>query len=268
MAHKEIISIATTNPMTMRPDDKLGDAIKLMAKEGFRRLPIVHDMYLVGILTATDILRALKARDMAVLEMPLENFMTAEPIAVYRSADLTEAIKLMFEHGLGSLPIVSEGNDTLAGIVTERDLVKHFSEVADADLAEFVSPDPITLSFTRTKIGEIIDAMVDAHIRRAILVDSKKQVKGMVTSTDMLRYISDQIIRHGEITDEVLKTKAKEIAILNVRTVSVNASMADVAKMFTELGMGGVPVVDEDGALVGIFTERDLLRVVALYSLM
>jgi len=265
---KEIISIATTNPVTMRPDDKLGDAIKIMAKKGFRRLPIVHDMFLIGIMTATDVLRALYSGDMTVLDMPIEAFMTPEPIAVYRNADLTAAINLMFEHDLGSLPIVSEGTDTLAGIVTERDLVKHFSEVADADLSEFISMDPITLNVAKTTISDVIAAMVDANIRRAILVDSKKNVKGIVTSTDLLRYISDEIIRRGELTQEVLNTKAKEIAVVDVSTVNINSSMAEVAKMLSEKGMGGVPVTNDDGELVGIFTERDLLRVVALYRLM
>jgi len=264
---KEIISIATTNPTTMRPDDILGDAVKIMAKQGFRRLPIVHEMFLVGIVTATDVLRAIQGGDMKVLEMPLEAFMTVEPIAVYRSADLTQAIDLMFQHDLGSLPIVSEGTETLAGIVTERDLVKHFSEVADADLSEFISTDPIILPFEGTTIQQIVDAMVDAHIRRAILIDDDKNVKGIVTSTDVLRFVADEIIRSGTLDNKEMKKEAKDIAVLNVKTVDINSSMAEVAKMFTEIGMGGVPVTD-NGELVGIFTERDLLRVVALYRLM
>ena len=44
--------------------------------------------------------------------------------------------------------------------------------------------------------------------------------------------------------------------------------MADVAAMLAEKGMGGVPVTNEKNELVGIFTERDLLRVIALYRLM
>ena len=265
---KEIISIATTNPTSLHPTDKMSDAVKLMSKKGFRRIPIVHDMFLVGILTATDVLRALDTGKTKVLEAPIADFMTEEPIAVYRNADLTAAIDLMFQHNLGSLPIVSEGTDTLAGIVTERDLVKHFSEVADADLSEFIEMDPVTLDFDKTSIKQLIAAMVKSEIRRAILVDKKKNVKGMVTSTDVLRYVSNEIIRRGELTDEVFSADAKDIAVTDVKTVNINSSMAEVAKMLSEKSMGGVPVTDDDGKLVGIFTERDLLRVVALFRLM
>jgi CBS domain-containing protein len=265
---KEIISIATTNPITLKPDDILGDAIKIMAKHGFRRLPIVHDMYLVGILTATDVLKALNEGNPKILETPIDSFMTPEPFFVYRDVGLSSAIDLMFQHDLGSLPIIAEGSETLAGIVTERDLVKHFSEVADADLSEFITNNPITLPFDTSDISTIIESMVNSTIRRAILVDGGNNVKGIVTSTDVLRFVSDQIIKFGTLKKEIFKEKAYEIAKTNVSTVSYNSSMADVAAMLAEKGMGGVPVTNEQNELVGIFTERDLLRVIALYRLM
>lgn len=264
----EIISIATTNPTFIKPTHTLGEAIELMAKHGFRRLPVVMDMQLIGILTATDVLEALHGAELGILEKTVDQFMTPDPVAVYRSADLSYAIQLMFQHNLGSLPIVSEGNHTLSGIVTERDLVKAFAEIADADLAEFITPDPITLSYEDTTIGEVIDSMVNAHIRRAILVDASNTVKGIVTSTDLMRYVSEQIIRKGAIGNDELEKKANEIAIKTVITVNINKSVAEVAKLFEEKGMGGVPVVDDSGELVGIFTERDLLRIVGTYNLM
>ncbi len=125
----------------------MGDAIKIMAKHGFRRLPIVHDMYLVGILTATDVLKALNEGNPKILDTPIDSFMTPEPFFVYRDVGLSSAIDLMFQHDLGSLPIIAEGSETLAGIVTERDLVKHFSEVADADLSEFITNNPNNTTF-------------------------------------------------------------------------------------------------------------------------
>ncbi len=46
-------------------------------------------------------------------------------------------------------------------------------------------------------------------------------------------------------------------------TVNPKASVREAAKAMNELGVGSVLVVDDNGRLVGIFTERDLVRVVA-----
>ncbi len=77
-----------------------------------------------------------------------------------------------------------------------------------------------------------------------------------------------KLLNLAHLKKEIFKEKAYEIAKTNVSTVSYNSSMADVAAMLAEKGMGGVPVTNEQNELVGIFTERDLLRVIALYRLM
>jgi len=46
----------------------------------------------------------------------------------------------------------------------------------------------------------------------------------------------------------------------NVVTVGVDKTVLDASLEMTERGIGAVLIVDESGALVGIFTERDVLR--------
>jgi CBS domain-containing protein len=55
-----------------------------------------------------------------------------------------------------------------------------------------------------------------------------------------------------------------EVMTRNPRVVSRSAAALDAAKIMREEDVGSVPVVDDDGALVGIVTDRDIvLRVVA-----
>ncbi|MHA2252105.1 MAG: CBS domain-containing protein [Candidatus Kariarchaeaceae archaeon] len=265
----EIISIATQNPVFIRPTDKLHDAIEIMAKNGFRRLPVVWEHTLVGIITASDVLKAIHSGNLKSIDKEIHNFMTHDPIVVDRNADLSEAIQLMFQHDLGSLPIIAIRDNTLAGIVTERDLLKAFSEnsFADADLAEFIITEPITHPFVKTTVKTVMKSMTEKNIRRAILVDNKKNVKGIVTISDMIRYISNEIVRTGEPNPDMLKEKAKEIANTEVLTVNINDSVSNVADLLVEKRMGGVPVVDDDNTLMGVFTERDILKLVGTYNL-
>ena len=54
--------------------------------------------------------------------------------------------------------------------------------------------------------------------------------------------------------------KARDVMVSPVITVSPRASIKEVAKTFLERHISAVPVVDDDGKLVGIISEGDLLH--------
>lgn len=54
--------------------------------------------------------------------------------------------------------------------------------------------------------------------------------------------------------------KAKDIMTTKVITVHKNATITEIAQVLVDHAISGVPVVDDDGALIGIVSEGDLLR--------
>lgn len=54
--------------------------------------------------------------------------------------------------------------------------------------------------------------------------------------------------------------KIREIMNREVRTVTPDTSLAELAKLFAEMGIHGAPVVDGENRLVGIVTESDVLN--------
>lgn len=56
------------------------------------------------------------------------------------------------------------------------------------------------------------------------------------------------------IVDDILNRKGRD-----VMTIAPSATVLDAARAMTQRGIGGMPVVDE-GEMVGMFTERDILR--------
>ena len=59
--HKvSVLDVCSENPVTARPDELLDDALQRMASEQLRRLPVVTDGRLVGILAQADIARAVR----------------------------------------------------------------------------------------------------------------------------------------------------------------------------------------------------------------
>ncbi|NLN16852.1 MAG: CBS domain-containing protein [Firmicutes bacterium] len=53
--------------------------------------------------------------------------------------------------------------------------------------------------------------------------------------------------------------RVRDIMTEDVTTVSEDATIGDAARLMAEKGIGGLPVTDAKGQVVGIITERDLL---------
>ncbi|MCD6291467.1 MAG: CBS domain-containing protein [Anaerolineae bacterium] len=54
--------------------------------------------------------------------------------------------------------------------------------------------------------------------------------------------------------------KVQDIMSRDVKTVSPDTPVQEIIRMFRDYAVSGLPVVDEDGKLVGIVTEMDLIR--------
>lgn len=114
----------------------VGAATKSMIDNGFRRLPVLRDDVLIGIITASDIMRFLGSGDMferlvtgnarEVFDIPVSTLVRRDIIFMKSDVDLGEAAGVMLDKNVGSLPILEEGE--LRGIITERDFVRAISD--------------------------------------------------------------------------------------------------------------------------------------------
>lgn len=126
----------TTNPFTISPDQTIPDAQEIMMKHGIRRLPVVKDGKLVGVVTKEDIERysPSKATSLSMGEITyllsktkIKQIMTKDPVTISPNALLEEAATLMRDQKVGFLPVVD--GDKLVGIITESDIFDAFIEL-------------------------------------------------------------------------------------------------------------------------------------------
>jgi CBS domain-containing protein len=59
-----------------------------------------------------------------------------------------------------------------------------------------------------------------------------------------------------------MQARARDVMQTAVITVGPEASLVDVQRLFLEEGIGGAPVVDEAGRVVGVISAADVLRAV------
>jgi CBS domain-containing protein len=133
---KTIDEYMSKNIVTAPADMSIGIAAKSMINNGFRRLPVIRDNVLIGIITASDIMRFLGSGDMfnrlvtgnarEVFEVPISTLIRRDVIFTKSDVDLGEAASVMLDKNVGSLPVLEEGE--LKGIITERDFVRAMAD--------------------------------------------------------------------------------------------------------------------------------------------
>lgn len=122
--------VMTPNPTTIGPDDTIKTALDLMDKSG-RRLPVVDEGVLVGIITDRDIrlemnsphvLRERWQDDYLLQQTTVATCMTPDPITVAPDAPLQNAVMLMLDGPFSGLPVVERGK--VVGVITVTDLMR------------------------------------------------------------------------------------------------------------------------------------------------
>ncbi len=115
---KKFESGMITDPITVRPDQKITEAQEIMQRYGISGLPVTEGNRLVGILTNRD-LRFEKRLDRPVSElMTKENLITARP-----GIELDEAKEILQRHRIEKLLLVDE-QFRLKGLITVKDIEK------------------------------------------------------------------------------------------------------------------------------------------------
>lgn len=131
--------LMTTSLVTAASSDTVGQALRMLEDQEIRHLPIVDDGRLAGMVSDRD-LREYRLplmeelddpeRADALLETTLTEVMKASVVALEAHESLAQAIDLLLEYGVGAVPVVETGSDTLVGIVSYVDVLRALRPLA------------------------------------------------------------------------------------------------------------------------------------------
>lgn len=131
--------VMTKEVITISPDASFSEAMDLIRKKGIRRLPVVKNEKLVGIITEKDLLSASpsQATTLDVWELTsllsklkIKQIMRKDVIHVHPNTPIEDAAKIMSDKKIGSLVVLEE--EKLVGIITESDIFKVFINMLGA----------------------------------------------------------------------------------------------------------------------------------------
>jgi len=116
--------VMTKKPLFITHEVSTFDVLRILANSKYRRLPVVEHGKVVGIVTASDMLKYLRNSDFNASELfhPIDSLLRKKVFSVGNDKDLSEAIRLMLIHDVSGL-VVLDVADRLEGIITERDVI-------------------------------------------------------------------------------------------------------------------------------------------------
>src|SRR2546427_4964164 len=123
------VSTVLEKPPEINPETPLPEAAEKMISAGFRAIPVMKGKGLLGIISRSDIVRAL-VENRALEGVRVSEFMTPNPQAVAEDDTVDHAVQIMRSLGERSVPVVDK-NRHLRGVVGLKDIVELFDEPKD-----------------------------------------------------------------------------------------------------------------------------------------
>lgn len=149
--------------------------------------------------------------------------------------------------------------------------------------ASDVMKSPVVTINQNQTIYEAIELISKCSFSGLLVTDSEGILVGILSETDILKYsqkdsivplisLSGWISPHTEISDiaavrkgaDLLKsTPVKKVMTKKVISVDKNSSVYDAAQIMNKKNINRLPVVDDEGLVVGIITRSDMVRAIA-----
>ena len=202
-----------SDPITIDPDMKVLDVIKLTQQHRISGLPVVRGEQVVGIVTNRDL------RFETRLDEPVRNIMTPRErlVTVPEGATLDHAQRLMHEHRLERVLVV--GNDfELKGLITVKDILKATEH-----------PNASKDGQGKLRVAAAVGVGGDVEERVALLV--RAGVDAIVVDT-----------AHGHTRGVLDRVSAIKRAHPSLQVIGGNIATGDAAKALLDAGADGVKV--------------------------
>ncbi len=112
--------IMITEVISIGSRKSIKNALDLMVENNIRRLPVLAQGELIGMIVQHDIEKALRSPE-TIWDTPVDWVMSKNVITVSAQADLIEAIELLIKHKVSGLPVMEDR--AMVGILSETDIL-------------------------------------------------------------------------------------------------------------------------------------------------
>lgn len=257
------------------------DLVKLFVQHGFSGFPVVKEgsRKLVGVVTRQHIFNQPDEDQVALLMDP-------NPATTYAAAPLREAARLMSERELRTLPVVNASND-LVGVLTPLELLPALPP--RGLVSSHLRRRRLVPVYRATPVRVALEILRTTGARALPVLDDAGRLAGLVTDSDLLKRarVTDTIIRtvtgsaadtdewtwdrvrderrlqHATTRIDLPTVAVDSVMVRPVISCSPTTTLREAAQKMVEARIGQLPVVEDEGRVVGLLTDIDVLAALA-----
>ena len=137
-------------------------------------------------------------------------------------------------------------------------------------VGELMTPDPVAVG-PETPLKDVAAILLEHRISGVPVIGERLEVLGVVSEADIIakevgpdphdRRLISWLLGGRDVDREKVEARtAAEAMGYPAVTVEPHETVAEAARLMTELGIKRLPVVDDEGTLIGIVTRTDLVR--------
>lgn len=206
------------------PDLSIFDACIIIKAKGFKHLPVLENGRLVGIVTQTDLTKALTSYS---VHKSIAEIMSPDVATVQCKATVLEAAKMMSSRNISCI-VVLQGSE-VTGILTQRDLIKQIvaTQREPAKIrVEQVMSSPIISTPSVNSIFSVSKIMERMRLRRLAVMDDGC-LCGIVTQTNVFDAAKEEMQEKEKQNLQLLERSEYGIytAGLDGKTTYVNPAL-------------------------------------------
>ncbi|PTA67325.1 CBS domain-containing protein [Deinococcus arcticus] len=259
--------------VTISPHDPLPAAVVTMEELGIKRLPVVQEGRVVGIVTDGEVQRALPTLTEGlnpwtftarVGRIRLREIMRAPVHTVTPDTPLREALQTMLDRRVGGLPVVSEAGEAL-GMLTLTDILR--AQVQAPRLHWGLADQHMTRSVVTTApdapAAEAAAKLKVTRLRVLPVVDGG-QLVGVLHEKDVAAALDRAGAAHGPTVmaaQFVLGgVSVRDLMRPPTGYLLEGVPMHDAVRRMLELNVRGLPIITGEGELLGVLTISDVIR--------
>ena len=176
--------LMTSKPVTIAPDAEISEAARLLVTGKIRRLPVVENAKLVGLISVADLIHAIAQMK---IKDEIKDVYMSQTFALWEETPLPVVGRVMEISGVDAIPIL-DAESRLQGIISERDLIRSsiiedsvgvsdFSNGTDDDEWTWESiRDMHTLSYSISKVQLPERPVKTAMVKNVVAVPQNAEV--------------------------------------------------------------------------------------------
>lgn len=220
---EQIAMLMTRNPITITPEKSIVDAARIIIENNIRRLPVVEDGSLAGLVTIADIVGAIGRLN---ITSPISDHIGNNVVSVWSETPLSVVGAIMELADVKAVPIL-DSTLTLVGVAADKDLIS-------ASIIE----DKTEMS--NMSAGSDDDAWTWESMR----------------DTMSLYYSVSKIQLPDSPVKEIIKlTGEPETALLS-------SQVSECARKMRRKRIDQLPVITSTKKLLGLVRDKDLLKAI------